>query len=238
MEDGKNAVAGLDEIEFGLETLKLAEITSKQGGMGKSKDLNSIILTVTWPAPSGIAFASYSSMNEARSKRAQLENKIFNGRKVKTNIAKKPATLPEIHWNPATISISGLNPGTPLTSIQEFCGTTTVRMPAKNARSYDLNSVIPSLRSLVVQANPENHQSLTYEPNLVPNENGLVTVKIRFPTWGHAKVVRDFLDQKPVPQCTQTRFFASLLDPHSLYNKRPVPSIQGPGETFPIAHTR
>jgi RNA recognition motif-containing protein len=224
MEDGKNAVAGLDEIEFGLETLKLAEITSKQGGMGKSKDLNSIILTVTWPAPSGIAFASYSSMDEARSKRAQLENKIFNGRKVKTNIAKKPATLPEIHWNPATISISGLNPGTPLTSIQEFCGTTTVRMPAKNARSYDLDNVIPSLRSLVVQAHPENHQSLTYEPNLVANENGLVTVKIRFPTWEHAKVVRDFLDQKPVPQCTQTRFFASLLDP--LHYTTNVPFLQ------------
>ena len=42
--DGKNAVAGLDEIEFGSAKLKLALI-SKQGGMGKSKDLNSYILT-------------------------------------------------------------------------------------------------------------------------------------------------------------------------------------------------
>ena len=33
-EDGKNAVAGLDEIEFGSETLRLV-IAPKQGAMGK-----------------------------------------------------------------------------------------------------------------------------------------------------------------------------------------------------------
>jgi RNA recognition motif-containing protein len=232
MEDGRNAVAELDGIEFGSKTLRLVVLTSRQGGMGKSKDLNSNILTVTWPAPSDIAFASYSSMDEARSKRAQLENKIFNGRKVKTNIAKKPATLPEIHWNPAAISISGLKPGTPLALIEEFCGTTSIRIPARNMRSYDLNDAIPSLRSLVVKAHPENHQSLTYEPNLIPNEHGAVSVKIHFPTWDHAKVVRDFLDQKPLPLCPQMRFFAFLLDPLHYTTHVPYPQYKAQEKLF------
>jgi RNA recognition motif-containing protein len=224
VEDGGNAAAELDGIEFGLKTLKLVVLTSKQGGMGKSKDLNSNILKVTWLAPSDTAFAPYSSMDEARSKRTQLNNKIFNGRRVKTNIAKKPATLPETYWNPATISVSGLNPGTPLALIEKFCGTTCIRITASNARSYDLNDAIPSLQSLVVKAHPENHQSLTYEPNLNPNEHGIVSVKIHFPTRDHAKVVRDFLDRKPLPLCKQMRFFALLLDP--LHYTTRVPYLQ------------
>ena len=55
-EDGKNAVAGLDDIEFGSEKLKLV-VAPKQGAMGKSKDRNSHILTVSWPAPSNYDFS-------------------------------------------------------------------------------------------------------------------------------------------------------------------------------------
>jgi hypothetical protein len=109
-EDGKNAVVGLDEMEFGLEKLKLVVLTSKQGGMGKSKDRNSHILTVTWPAPSDTVFAAYSSMDEANSKRTELDGKTFNGRKVKANIAKKPSTLPDMYWNSATLSITSGKP--------------------------------------------------------------------------------------------------------------------------------
>jgi len=211
--DGKNAVAGLDDIEFGSTKLKLVLI-SKRGGMGKSRDLNSYILTVTWSAPSDIVFASYSSMDEANSKRIQLEKETFNGRKVRTNIAKKPSNLPDsVSWNPATISVSGLEPGASLTSIEEFCGTTCVRRPTRNTRSYDLNDAIPSLQSLVAGAHPENHQLLTYEPNLIPNERSIVSVKIHFPTWEHAKVVRDFLEQKTLPLCSQVKLFVSLPDP-------------------------
>ena len=211
--DGKNAVAGLDDIEFGSAKLKLVLI-SKRGGMGKSRDLNSYILTVTWSAPSDTVFASYSSMDEANSKRIQLDKKTFNGRKVRTNIAKQPSNLPSsVSWNPATISVSGLEPGASLTSIEEFCGTPSVKRPTRNTRSYDLNDAIPSLQSLVAGAHPENHQLLTYEPNLVPNEHGIVSVKIHFPTWEHARDVRDFLDQKPLPLCPQANLFVSLPDP-------------------------
>jgi RNA recognition motif-containing protein len=81
LEDGKNAVAELNEIEFGPEKEKLKLVmTSRQGGMGKSKDRDSHTLTVTWPAPSDTVFASYSSMEEAQSKRTELEKKTFNGK--------------------------------------------------------------------------------------------------------------------------------------------------------------
>jgi RNA recognition motif-containing protein len=231
-EDGRNAVAGLDGIEFGSEKLKLVVFASKQGGMGESKDQNSHVLTVTWPAPSDTVFASYSSMDEANSKRTQLDNKTFNGRKVKTNIAKKPSTLPDMYWNPATISISGLEPGTPLTSIEKFCGATSIRMATRNTRSYNLNDAIPSLQSLVVQAHPEHHQSLTYEPNLVPNENGVVSTKITFLTWEHAKAVRDFLDQKPLPLCAQAKFFVSLPDPLHYTAYVPYPQYKAQEKLF------
>jgi RNA recognition motif-containing protein len=241
VEDGRNAVAGLDEIEFGLETLKLVELTSRQGGMGKSRDLNSHTLTVTWPAPSDTVFASYPSMDEASSKRTQLDKKTFNGRRVRANIAKKPSSL-------TTIFVSGLEPGTPLTSIEEFCGTTSIRMATKNTRSYNPNYIIPSLQALIGQAHPKNHQSLTYEPNLVPNENGVVSAKINFPTWEHAKVVHDFLDQKPLPLCPQMKFFVSPL-PDPLHYTISVPYLQYkaqeklfqsliPGQTDRLATTR
>ncbi|KAF9644031.1 hypothetical protein BDM02DRAFT_3190973 [Thelephora ganbajun] len=211
-EDGRNAATGLDEIEFRSEKLRLA-VTSKQGGMGKSKNRNSHILTVTWPAPSDTVFASYSSLDEARSMRTQFEKKTFNGRKVRVNIAKKPSNLPDIYWNSATISVSGIEPGTSLASIQEFCRTTSIRIPTRHMRSYNLNDAIPSLQSLVAGAYPGNHQSLTWEPNLVPNEHGAVSVKIHFPTWDDAKAVHDFLDQKPLPLCAQVKYFVSLPDP-------------------------
>lgn len=135
LEDGKNAVAGLDEIEFGPEKLRFA-ITSKQGGMEKSKERNLNILTVTWPAPSG-----------------------------------------------------------------------------RTTRNYNLNYSIPSLQTLVIEALPDNFGATTWEPNLVPNQRGLVSVKIHFPTWEHAKSVHDFLDQKPLPLCPHAKCFVSLPDP-------------------------
>ena len=213
LEDGQNAVAGLDEIEFGPVQLKLLLLISKQGGMGKSKDLNSHTLTVTWSAPSDTIFASYPSLDEAHSKRTQLDKSIFNGRKVWTNIARKPSNLPDIYWNPATISIGGLEPGASATSIEEFCGTTSIRRPTKSTRNYDLNGAIPSLQSMVNEAHPGDHQSITFEPNLAPNEQGMVSVRVQFPTWEHAKAVRDFLDQKPLRLCEQAKLFASLPDP-------------------------
>ena len=211
-EDGKNAVAGLDEIEFGSEKLKLVT-ASKQGGMGKSKDRSSHILTVTWPAPSDLVLASYSSLDEANSMVTQLEKKTFKGRRVRANIAKRPSTLPDIYWNPATISIGGLEPGASSDSIQGFCGTTTIRMATRSTRNYNLNYAIPSLQTLVAQEHPENLQSLTWEPNLVPNEYGRLSVKIHCPTWEHAKAIYDVLDQKPFPLCAQAKCFASLPDP-------------------------
>jgi RNA recognition motif-containing protein len=232
-EDGKNAVVGLDEMEFGSEKLKLVVLTSKQGGMGKSKDRNSHILTVTWPAPSDTVFAAYSSMDEANSKRTELDGKTFNGRKVKANIAKKPSTLPDMYWNSATLSISGLEPGTSSTSIEEFCGATSIRMATRNTRSYDLNDAIPSLQSLVVQAHPENNESVTYETNIVPNEHGVVSAKITFPTWEHAKAVRDFLDQKSLPLCAQVKFFISLLpDPLHYTTYVPFPQYKAQEKLF------
>ena len=232
VEDGKNAVAGLDEIEFGSEKLKLALLISKQGGMGKSKDLNSYILTATWPAPSDTAFASYSSMDEAQSRRTELEKKTFNGRKVRANIAKKPSNLPDVYWNSATLSVSGLEPGAPLTSIEEFCGTTSIRMATRNTRNYNLEDSITSLKSLVAEAHPGDNQSVTYEPNIAPNERGMVSVKITFPTWEHAKVVRDSLDQKPVPLCPQTKYFVFLPDPLHYTIHVPYPQYKAQEKLF------
>ena len=145
-EDGKNAVAMLDKSQFGSEKLKLV-IAAKQGAMGKSKDRNSHILTVTWPAPS-----------------------------------------------------------------------------MRNTRYYDLDDAISSLRSLVKEAHPKGDQSLTWEQDLVPNEHGKVSAKIHFPTWDHAKVVRDFLDQKPLPFCPQAKYYVFLQNP--LHYTMHVPYLQ------------
>jgi len=230
-EDGRNAVAGLDEIEFRSEKLKLI-ITSKQGGMGKSRDRDSHILTVTWPAPSDVVFASYPSMDEAKLMLAQLGKKAFNGRKVRANFAKKPSNLPDTYWNSATISVNGLEPGASLDSLKEFCGTDSIRTATRNTRNYNLGDAIPSLQSLVAGAHPRNHESLTWEPNLAPNEHGKVSVKIHFPTWEHAKAVHDSLDQKPLPLCEQMKLFVSLPDPLHYAISLPYPQYKAQEKLF------
>ena len=230
-EEGENAVAGLDEIGFGSERLKLV-ITSKQGGMGKSKDRNSSILTVTWPAPSETVFASYSSLGEAHSKRTELENKTFKGRKVKTSLAKKPTKLPDSYWNSATISVSGFDPGASMESLQEFCGTTTIRMAKRNTRSYNINYSLASLQTLVVEAFPGSYEGVTWEPNLVANERGLLSAKIHFPTWDRAKAVHNFLDQKPLPLCPQAKYFVSLQDPFHYLIHVPHPQYKAQEKLF------
>ena len=231
LEDGRNAVAGLDEIEFGSEKLKLI-LTSKQGGMGKSRELDSHILTVTWPAPSNTIFASYSSLEEARSKRIELERKTFNGKKVRANIAKRPSNLPDVYWNHATIGVNGLDPGASLTSIQEFCGTISIRIPTGNTRNYNIDDSMPILRSLVIRAHPQAYHSVTYESNLTPNDRGLVSVKINFPTWEHARAVRDFLDQKPLPFCPQAKYFVFLPDPLHYTIHVPYPQYKAQEKLF------
>lgn len=231
LEDGKKAVAGLDGVEFGSENVKLV-ITSKQGGMGKSEDRNSHILTVTWPAPSETAFASYSSSSEAHSKRAELEKRKLEGRKVKTNLAKKPTKLPDMYWNSATIAVSGFDPSTSMESIQEFCGTMTIRMAKGSPRNYNLNYSIASLQTLVTGSCPGNYDGVTWEPNLAVNEHGLVSVKIHFPTWDHAKAVRDFLDQRPLPLCSQAKCFASLPDPLRYVVCVPFPQYKAQEKLF------
>ena len=180
------------------------------------KELNPNTLTVTWPAPSCTVFASYSSMDEAHLKRAQLEQKTFNKRRVRANIAERPSNLSYTDWNPATISVSGLEPRASVTSLRQFCGTTSIRVPTTNTRCYNLDNAISFLQSQVrIRVHPQARLLITYEFNLTPNEYGLVSAKLHFPAREHAEAFRDFLDQKPLPFCAQARFYAFLPDlPH------------------------
>ena len=156
LEDGKNAVAGLDEIEFGSEKVRLVLI-SKQGDMGKFKDLDSYALTVMWPAPSSVA---------------------------------------------------------------------------RTTPSYNLDDAIPTLQSLVIRAHPQSHHSVTYEPNLSPNEHGVVSANIHFSTREHARVVRDFLDQKPLPFYPEKKYSIFLPDPLHYTMRVPYPQYKAQKKLF------
>ena len=156
LENGMNAVAGLDEIEFGSEKVKLVLI-STQGDMGKFKGLDSRILTVMWPAPS---------------------------------------------------------------------------FTARTTPSYNLDGAIPTLRSLVIRAHPQGHHSVTYELNLVPNERGMISAKIHFSTWEHARAVRDFLDEMPLPFYTEANYSTFLPDPVHYTMDVPYPQYKAQEELF------
>jgi hypothetical protein len=225
-EDGENTITWLDEVEFRLKKLRLTELT-KPGGMVQPRDPNSHILTVTWPVPYDTVVASYPSMDEANSKRTQLNKKTLNRRKV-TATVKKPKKRLAL----ATVSVSGLEPGTPLASIEEFCGTTSIEV--KNRCSYDINNTISSLQSLVAEAYPEYHELLAYKPNLVPNEHSTVSGKIYFPTLEDVEAVRDFLGRKPLPLCRQAKLSVFIPDPFTTrYTSRRWPShLTPPGVTL------
>jgi len=195
LEDGKNAVAGLDDIEFGSEKVKLV-LVSKQGDMGKFKDLDPCILTVMWPAP----------------------------------FSKKPPKLPDFFLNPKSSSISGPDQGT--SPIQELCATTSVRIPPRTACSYNLDDAIPTLQSLVIKALPQDHRSVTYEPNLVPGDLGVVSTKIHLSTPEQAKVVRNFLDRKPLPFCEEMKYVTFLPDPLHYRMHVPLPQYKAQEKLF------
>jgi len=187
LEDGKNAVAGLDEIEFGSERIKLVFI-SKQGDMGKFKDLDPCVLTVMWPAPS-------------------------------TGMPQNTPAFPDHFWNNVTV-YNGRDPGIPLTP--ENWRTASVRMRTRG--HYDLDDAIPTLQSLVARAHPQDHHLVTYEPNLIPNERGVISADVRCSTWEHAKAVHDFLDQKPLPFCEEINYSTFL--PYPLHYTMHVPYLQ------------
>ena len=170
LEDGMNAVAGLDEIEFGSEKIRLVLI-SKQGDMDKFKDLDPCVLTVMWPAPSSEELPDLPTVNRANT------------------------------------TVGGPDSDAPWTSIQELHGT------ARTAPSYNLDDAIPTLQSLVTRAHRQGHHSVTYEPNLVPDERDVVSAKIHLSTREHARVVRDFLDQEPLPFCPEKKYSTFLPDP-------------------------
>ena len=64
-----------------------------------------------------------------------------------------------------------------------------------------------------LRARPESHHSLTWEPDLVSEKRNSVSDKIYFHIWEHAKAVRDFLDQRPLPFCPQAKCCTFLQDP-------------------------
>ena len=126
--DGKNAIAQMDETKFGSSKLKLALI-SKRGGMEKSRGANSDALTVTWRPPPVLCSLCVLRCTRPTPSKPNSKEETFNRRKIETNIAQKPSNPPNIHWNPATISVSGLEPGTSSTSIEGFCGLTSSGSP-------------------------------------------------------------------------------------------------------------
>jgi len=189
LEDGMIAVAGLDDIEFGSENVKLVLI-SKQGDMGKFKDLDPCVLTVMWPAPSS----------------EELPN------------------LPTV--NRTNTTVGGLDPDTPWPSVQELHGTT------RTAPSYDLDDAIPTLQSLVIRVHPQGHHSVTYEPNFTPNELGVISVKIHLSTWDHARAVRDFLDEMPLPFYAEAKYSTFLPDPVHYTMDVPYPQYKAQEKLF------
>ena len=230
-EDGKKAVSELNGVEFGSEKIKLA-IASRRGSTGEPHDQNSHILAVTWPAPSKTFLASYPSPEEAYSRQTELEGKIFGGRKIKTNPAQKHPKLPNNRWKETTISVSGFGPGTQGKSIQEFCGTAFIKVTQAGTYNYNLSDAVRSLHNTVVKECPGNYEAVTWEPDLIANEHGLVMVKIHFPHWNHAKAVHDFLDQKPLPLCPQAKYQVSLPDPPQYVVYVPYPRYKAQEELF------
>ena len=87
-----------------------------------------------------------------------------------------------------------------------------------------------------LRARPESHHSLTWEPDLVSEKRNSVSDKIYFHIWEHAKAVRDFLDQRPLPFCPQAKCCNLPSRSSSLHGKCPAPPIQGPGGTLSTAH--
>ena len=192
VEDGKNAIAGLDEIEFGSEKIKLVLI-SKQRGMGKFGDLEPSILTVMWPAPSS--------------------NELPN--------------VPTVIGNRANTTGRGLDPGAPLPPTWQ-----ELRATARTAPSYNIDDAIPTLQSLVARAHPQGRDPVTYEPYLTPNGRGMISVRIHFSAWEHAKVVRNFLDQKPLPFCEGIKYSTLLPDPPRCTMHVPYPQYKAQEKLF------
>jgi IBR domain, a half RING-finger domain/Zinc finger, C3HC4 type (RING finger) len=208
VEDGKNAVVGLGDIEFENEKLKL-EMTSNQGQMSASKrDPN--VLTVTWSAPSMTIVATYGSIQEAQEKASLLNKRLCCGRRIRVTMNKKPENLPLMYFNPASVVINGLPPNSTTEAIQELCGTSTIKN--LNRGLYDLESSIGQLQEFIRSVSG-NKEVISFEPQSTPTENGMVSAKIHFASWDQAKHVHDFLDNKPLHFFGKSKCYVSLPDP-------------------------
>ncbi|OBZ71757.1 hypothetical protein A0H81_08174 [Grifola frondosa] len=209
--DAANAAAGLNEIEFRDKKLQL-EVVSLRGGRDQmteySKDRE--VLTMSWSAPSAGVVVMYESIEKAEAMVKALDRKVCAGRKVRVSMNRQPPGQTLKYFVASAIVIRNLPPGVTVEEIQAFSGSSSIKFLKQ--KTYDLPNAYERIRAdMEGQLSPEAVKE--YEIMDTDTSDGYVTIRARFERWEDAKIVHDFLKDRPLDYIASSKLRLWLSDP-------------------------
>ncbi|KAK0234209.1 hypothetical protein IW262DRAFT_139595 [Armillaria fumosa] len=207
--------ADLEGMEFRDERLEFEIGTFNQpGGMGASGRRDENILTINCRAPSATYIVEYSDMATCHSKVAELNGRIYSGRRVKVEVNHPPPGRFLASFRQNTIKISNFPVDVPTALIRDFSQS---ELDVRTLKSYDFNidAAFSQLESHInCVGGIEIHSfEITSRGN---TEAGVLSVRVRFDSWESAKKVGDLLVNRRFDFIGNS-FFWVKLPPQELY---------------------
>ncbi|RDB20509.1 ATP-dependent RNA helicase DEAH11, chloroplastic [Hypsizygus marmoreus] len=211
---------GLDGIDFRNERLAFkVSSDASPDAMGESSARDPHVLTISWRAPSTAMIVTYASMDEARARALSLDKNVWCGRKIHVEMNKPPVGPALRYYNPCSVKITGLPVGISPALVAVYSGTSIVKEIKSNIYNLDDSMVMlkEHLRSL-----PYNGVR-SYELVSENESDGLVTMRVHFESWTHARRALDSLEGKRLrPEFPPYRLFL----PHPIHFSRSISAQQ------------
>ncbi|TFK20252.1 hypothetical protein FA15DRAFT_697025 [Coprinopsis marcescibilis] len=140
-------VVQADSVEFGDRQLQFeVGANALWGTMNSTTNAGELdILTIYWPKPSRVMIATYPVLETAQRKARELNGISLEGRKIKVVMNMRPAGPASRYFDPASIKITNIAPGTATWTLVERVGTHQIR--EIKSCSYDLETCASQLEA-------------------------------------------------------------------------------------------
>ncbi|PBK60873.1 hypothetical protein ARMSODRAFT_680400 [Armillaria solidipes] len=202
--------AGLEGIEFRDERLEFEIGTfNLPGGMGALAPEDENVLTISCMGPSATYSVAYPDMTTCHSKVAELNGRIYSGRKVKVEINQTISVhfVPTVRRN--AIKISNLPNDASLAMVCDFAKSDYLHVQLLTSSDFDIEAACHQLRWQINKVAGSEVQSFVVTSR-GDTEAGIFSVRVRFKTWECAKKVEDALANRCYPFVGNSMFWFKL----------------------------
>ncbi|KAK0222563.1 hypothetical protein EDD85DRAFT_779417 [Armillaria nabsnona] len=202
--------AGLEGMEFRDERLEFEIGTfNLPGGMGALAPEDENVLTISCRGPSATYSVAYPDMATCHLKVAELNGRIYSGRKVKVEINQTLSghVVPTFRRN--AIKISNLPDVASFATVCDFAKSDYLHVQFLTSSNFDIDAACHQLRWQINKVAGSEVQSFDVTSR-GDTEAGIFSVRVRFKTWECAKKVEDALANRCHPFVGNSMFWFKL----------------------------